>query len=298
METDDLRKVLVLAEKRSYSAAADALFISPSTLSRHIAALEDRLGVALFRRNSRSVTATKHGEMLIAYAKKAIELENEYQNQLAREKQKESFSIRIGTAVDLSCYGIMARLAGFWHGNREIMLSVNQGNQDELWDMLRNGRINFAFVQELGPSLEDEFSRLNVAVDRLTAILPRDHLLAQVENIRLSQLQKETFLMQSGQSMTRWLMDEAFRKAGFVPERALLEVSEVPADELVGRGFGIALGLEQVLKERHCEKVAVVPLTPPERIWINLVWSPGSLTAPEKAFISCFRDSSSKKTSL
>lgn len=296
METDDLRKVLVLAEKRSYAAAADALFISPSTLSRHIAALEDRLGVTLFRRNSRSVTATKHGEMLISYAKKAIELEDEYQNQLAREKQKESLSIRIGTAVDLSCYAIMTRLAGFWHGNREILLSVNQANQDELWDMLRNGRINFAFVQELGPSIEDEFSRLNVAVDRLAAVLPEEHLLAQVESIRLSQLQKETFLMQSGQSVSCWLMDEAFRRAGFVPERALLEVSELPVAELVGRGFGIALGQEQVLKARHCEKVAVVPLTPPERIWINLVWSPDSLTAPEKAFISCFRDSVSKKT--
>lgn len=298
METDDLRKVLVLAEKRSYAAAADALFISPSTLSRHIAALEDRLGVVLFRRNSRSVTATKHGEMLISYAKKAVELEDEYQNQLAREKQKECLSIRIGTAVDLSCYGIMTWIAGFWHGNRDIMLSVNPCSQDELWDMLRNGRINFAFVQEPGPSLEDEFSRLNVAVDRLAAVLPGDHLLAQVESIRLSQLQRETFLMQSGQSVPCWLMDEAFRKAGFVPERALLEVSEHPAVELVERGFGIALGLEQVLKARHHEKAAVVPLAPPERIWINLVWSPENLTPPEKAFISCFRDSVFKKPPL
>jgi len=64
MDTTHLREFVVLADKLNYSAAAQALFISPATLSRHICSLEDTLGVQLLERNNRFVRLTAAGSAL------------------------------------------------------------------------------------------------------------------------------------------------------------------------------------------------------------------------------------------
>ena len=61
METPDLRYILRLAEFGSVSRAARELGVDASTLSRHVSALESELGVLLFERRPRGVTATQTG---------------------------------------------------------------------------------------------------------------------------------------------------------------------------------------------------------------------------------------------
>lgn len=295
METDVLREILMLAEKRNYAAAADALFISTSTLSRHIAALENQLGVVLFHRNSRNVQVTQHGELLVSYAKKITQMEDEYLEKLDQAKRKEGNGIRIGAFFGLSSHGLMAQIASFLRQNREISLSLHSEEQHELLDMLREDRYDFVLVQEEGPSFEDGFNRLTVSMDRLVAVLPQDHLLAQAESVRLTQLQKEEFLLQPNQSMPYRLILDAFRRAGYAPKQTQLEITGIGAIELVEQGLGIALAQEKVLMEKERSGVALVPLQPQERIWINLVWRAESLSAPGRAFVAYFRDAVAKK---
>ncbi|MDR1712973.1 MAG: LysR family transcriptional regulator [Coriobacteriales bacterium] len=64
MDTTHLREFVVVAELLNYSEAARQLFISPATLTRHICALEDTLGVQLLERNSRYVRLTPAGQIL------------------------------------------------------------------------------------------------------------------------------------------------------------------------------------------------------------------------------------------
>lgn len=193
METNDLRELLILAEKRSYTATADALFISPSSLSRHIAAMEQQLGVSLFYRNSRSVLVTRYGELLLPYARKITELEDEYREELEKVRRSDGAGLCIGTFFGLSSLGIMTQIAKFLGDNREISLDIKIDTNDRLPDLLREGKYDLAFVQEENPSAEDEFRRLTVAVDSLSVALPADHVLAGAESIRLSQLRRSLF---------------------------------------------------------------------------------------------------------
>lgn len=290
MEIDVLREILMLAEKRNYAAAADALFISTSTLSRHIAALENQLGVVLFHRNSRNVQVTQHGEMLVSYAEKITQMEDEYLDKLNQVKRKEGNGIRIGAFFGLSSHGLMAQIASFLRQNQDISLSLHSEEQGELLDMLRKDRYDFVLVQEEGPSFDDEFNRMTVSMDRLVAILPQDHLLAQAESVRLTQLQREEFLLQPNQSMPYRLILDAFHRAGYTPKQTQMEITGVGAIELVEQGLGVALAQEKVVKEKNPSGVALVPLQPLERIWINLVWRAEGLPAPGRAFVAHFRD--------
>ena len=295
MDTDVLRELLMLEEKRSYAAAADALFISASTLSRHIAALENQMGVTLFHRNSRSVMTTPHGELLISYARKIIETEDECQEQMQKAKRKLGAGIRIGTGFDLSSYGLMSPIASFLRENIEIAVSAQREDEQLLPDMIRSGKYDFAFLQETAPSAGDEFSRMTVAIDQLAAVLPRNHLLAEAPSLRLTQLQKEDFLLQPAQTAAYRLTADSFRLAGYTPSRVQLEAEGVSLMELVEQGLGVALKLEHTANAAAVSNVAVVPLDPPERIWINLIWEPENITAAGKLFISHLREYAQKK---
>ena len=62
----ELFALSAVARHRSFRAAADELGISSSTLSHMMRALEERLGLRLFNRTTRSVAATEAGEELVA----------------------------------------------------------------------------------------------------------------------------------------------------------------------------------------------------------------------------------------
>ena len=73
MELEQLRIFLAVAERESFSAAARALFVSHSTTSRAVAALERELGAALLLREGRTVRLTREGEIMQAEAKRVLE---------------------------------------------------------------------------------------------------------------------------------------------------------------------------------------------------------------------------------
>ena len=290
MEIDILREIVLLAEKRSYAVAADALFISTSSLSRHVSALEQQLGVPLFIRTSRNVQLSRYGEMLLPYARKLMEVEDEYLEKLDRVKRSDGAGLRIGAYYGLAAHGVMAQIAKFVSVNQDISLTLQNGENDQLIEPLRKGRYDLAFIQETGPCAEDGLSRLTVAVDTLVAVLPVDHVLAKAESVRLTQLREETFLMQKMQSVPYRLAMDAFQRAGYAPKKAQLQIAGVGVLELVEQGMGVGLTQASIAQQQRYPSVALVPLDPPERVWANLVWNPETVSDVGKEFIAHFRD--------
>ena len=74
MTTENIREFKVLAEKRNYIAAAQALQTSQASLSRHIMAMEDELGFRLLERNTRNVELTLYGLRFLHYAREAVQI--------------------------------------------------------------------------------------------------------------------------------------------------------------------------------------------------------------------------------
>ena len=64
MEIDYVNEFLVLAKVLNYSDAADRLFISQSSLFKHIKALETELGVPLFEKDGKFIVLSKYGMIL------------------------------------------------------------------------------------------------------------------------------------------------------------------------------------------------------------------------------------------
>ena len=82
MEIEQLRVFLTLAETKNFTRAADRLFVSHSTVSRSLSALEDELGVRLVERDNRVVGLTAAGERLRDRAGELVRLADEIDEEM------------------------------------------------------------------------------------------------------------------------------------------------------------------------------------------------------------------------
>jgi DNA-binding transcriptional LysR family regulator len=82
MELEQLRIFVAVAEHGSYSAAAKDLFVSHSTTSRAVSALENELGVTLFDRKNRILGLTQAGQSLLRDARELLENAAQLKNNL------------------------------------------------------------------------------------------------------------------------------------------------------------------------------------------------------------------------
>ena len=99
MEIQDLRCFVAVVEHGGFRAAAEALHIAQSALSRRISRLEQRLGHQLLERSRRGVQLTPHGEMLLEGARRVLASLDDIAGRVADYR---------GTILRLGCAGTAA----------------------------------------------------------------------------------------------------------------------------------------------------------------------------------------------
>lgn len=126
----------------SFSEAAEENYISQSAISQQIQALERELGFKLFERRNRSFTLTPAGKY---FYRKSLVLTADYEC-MCRGATKivkgDDLSLRIGY---LRCYSgseFHRALDEFSARYPDVSVAVEYGNHEELYDMLRTGRVD------------------------------------------------------------------------------------------------------------------------------------------------------------
>lgn len=96
---NELEAVLAVARQRSFRAAAAELGMSTSALSYAVAALEERIGVRLFSRTTRSVALSEAGEQFVASIAPAVSAIRGAMDQAGSHGSRPSGTLRINTTV-------------------------------------------------------------------------------------------------------------------------------------------------------------------------------------------------------
>lgn len=123
---NDLKFFLAVAQHGGLSGAANELGTSASTVSRHIAALEERLGVTLFLRQQTGYLLTDDGENLrqhveqVEQAMTAVE-----RNSHLSAQQEVSGQVRLATTEMLAIHLIVPHLPGFRARYPKLQVEIN-----------------------------------------------------------------------------------------------------------------------------------------------------------------------------
>lgn len=184
---------LTVAEERSFTGAAKRLGVSPSAMSHSIRSLEERLGVRLLSRTTRSVAPTEAGEQLLARLRPALTEVGQALDELSGLRDKPAGRVRLlmpRFAVDSI---LAAKLGRFAREYPEIILDVT--TDDSRMDLVAGG---FDAGIHLGEYIEKDMIAVRVGADHTPVIVgspayisshpkpksPRDLLQHQCINFR------------------------------------------------------------------------------------------------------------------
>src|ERR1700733_10781105 len=146
-----LRAFVAVADHGGFHRAAERLNLTQSTISQQIKRLELETKRPLFRRTTRSVALTDAGEMLLADARRLLQLEEAARHRLAAPRL--SGTVRLGVVEEVAGGSLPSALGRFAILHPGVKLEVQIGVSAELIDQLNRGRLDVVFAKRpLGTS--------------------------------------------------------------------------------------------------------------------------------------------------
>ncbi|MBU1183844.1 MAG: LysR family transcriptional regulator [Proteobacteria bacterium] len=228
-----------VAKNKSFSHAAEALFLSQPSVSNQIKLLEEAYGLKLFDRSGRNIELTNPGEILLSYAERIFSLAKEADSVIEEIKALKAGSIRISASNTLGAYYLPDILDLFQKKHPQVEICMNVGyTQTVVEDIL-------AFRSDLG-LIGREVSHPNIVViplweEELILIVPPDHVFTKCGTVAISRLQDQPFIMNEKGSGGREITEEILAVAAVSP-RVVMELGENEAvKRAVASGLGIAL---------------------------------------------------------
>lgn len=269
MEFKQIAYFLKVADLGSYSAAADELYISQSSLSKQIMALEKELGFLLFERSKRKIAITPAGKAFLAHARN---LQAEFQAMLADvAPYKTAPALSIISIPVIAQYGITTRIARFRQAHAQIQLALEEREASAILPALKNRECDLAFLRDnyLDKTLYDT---VEVAHDQFLVALSRQHRVAHRQSLSLRDLADENFIMFDKGTVVHELAMDACRAAGFEPRifYASLRVESILG--LVASNSGIALMMQKIFEYHKHPDVVSVPLRETIASSLVLAW--------------------------
>ncbi|MEO0329019.1 MAG: LysR family transcriptional regulator [Pseudomonadota bacterium] len=132
LEIDVLRAFVAIAETGSFSAAANVVFRTPSAISMQIKKLEETLGRPVFERDTRSVSLTHDGEVLLGYARRLLSINREAMTHF--HNSEISGTITIGMNDDIAEQVLKLFLSQFSQSHPNITVNFVMDHSSKLHD--------------------------------------------------------------------------------------------------------------------------------------------------------------------
>jgi LysR family transcriptional regulator, nitrogen assimilation regulatory protein len=176
MDLRQLRYFVAVAERGGFGAAASALNVAQSALSRHVKQLEHELGGSLLERGARGVAATESGKVLLARARWLLGTVDDIKAEVRTENREPSGTVRLGAPPSLAdiLYAPIAKI--FTERFPRVRLEMSEGLTEALSDRLLRAELDIAIVTM--PQPIDHLDYETLVVEQLFLIGPtRDPLL-------------------------------------------------------------------------------------------------------------------------
>lgn len=270
----------------SYSAAARALSVSPSAVSKSVRRLEEQLGVALFTRTTRSLTLTTEGRDLHQRALRLIEAAEDIEQTATSLRGAPSGRLRIAAPLPIGIHVVAPALAEFRRRYPEVTIDLRLS--DQFVDMVAQG-IDVAV--RIGDLSDSRLLSRKLSTQTLCCFASPEYLAARGRPENLADLgghDTVALRFQSSGQLLRWPFRQRAGVTEIVPEAAItVDASDALVAALLG-GAGIGM-TSTLLAQPHVERGTLIPVLESfavERSAITVVWPESRSSNPAvRAFL-------------
>ncbi|MEG0371326.1 MAG: selenium metabolism-associated LysR family transcriptional regulator [Clostridium sp.] len=246
MDFKQIEAFVNVAKYKSFSKAADAIYLSQPTISAHIASLEQELSTNLFDRNGKDIRLTHGGTLFLEYAINLTNIRNTAITNIANYNNKIAGKLTIASST-APCRFILPKLvSSFRSSYNEVTFDVKEESTKNVVSMIIGGESEIGIVGEHLKDPRLKYSK--ISEDNLVLVSNNKDL---PEDLELDDLYNELFILREKGSATRNTFEAALESNGHSPSKlkVLAEVSSLEAViQFVKTGTGLS-----VVSELSCE---------------------------------------------
>jgi DNA-binding transcriptional LysR family regulator len=247
-----------VAKRRSFSKAAEELFISQPAVTKHIKELERKVGMGLIQRRRGGFALTEAGKILFKYTHKISSHLMDIENLLEDLKKDHQGILKIGTTESYS-KGLMPKLlSGFQTSFPFMKIALDVGNSEEIEKSLlvyKNDLVLIA-VTKKSPRCES----IPFLKEELVLIVSPNHPLVKRKTVSLKGLGRYPLIIRAKGSTTRRIILQAFKEVGIHPSLLIEAGSSEFIKQWVSEGKGVSIIVKRTVEDE--EKRGIIKTIP------------------------------------
>ena len=201
-----------VASLKSFSKAAEDLFLTQPTVSGHILSLEQSLSLRLFDRTSREVRPTKAGEVFLKYASKILSSRKDLLNALSEFSQGIRGELFLGASTIPGEYILPGLVGDFKKEHPHFILSLKIADTKEIIQDVLQDDVEFGMIGAKldHPSLHFE----KYEEDEIIVVASSGHPLTRKKRVDVEEILREPWIIREEGSGTQMAVEKALRKKG------------------------------------------------------------------------------------
>lgn len=205
-----LKIFVTVCETGSATAAGEKLFIAQPSISLAISELEDYYGIKLFDRISKRLHITEAGKSFLQYATHIVRLFEDM------EKEIKNFDtigiIRIGTSITIGNCLLPGFVTRFKETHPQMDVKVIIDNSESIQQYILSNQIDIGLIEGVVHSPYIKVHKFRD--DELVMICGNEHPFAYKQNVEISELQGEGFILRETGSAGREIFDSMMTSHG------------------------------------------------------------------------------------
>ncbi|MEU8997809.1 LysR family transcriptional regulator [Streptomyces caniferus] len=263
IEARRLHILRAVADHRTVTAAAAALYLTPSAVSQQLAALEQETGHRLVERSARGVRLTAAGDILLAHANAVLAQLERAESELAAYGSGEAGTVTVAAFATGIGLVVAPALTALTRTAPGIRVRVQDAEGDASLLMVLDRQVDVAVAVEYrgAPRADDpRLTRVPLYAEPFDAVLPPGHRLAGVAQVAVADLAEDPWIGPYPGNPCHDVVVLACEYAGFEPrlEHSSDDFRAVVA--LASAAAGVALVPRSALRDMDLTGVAVRPV--------------------------------------
>lgn len=224
MELRQLKYFIKAAELQNFTSAAEALFITQSTLSQQIKQLEDELGLPLFDRIAKRVRLTQAGNAFLPYAKKTAQDSEEGRVMLRDLMDLKTCILNIGATYGLTDL-LTKAVSDLSLQYPQVKLIIAFGTTQQLLQQLDTGKLDL-MLSFYGQHNNDHVTTEPLFSSRLSLIVHSSHPLVAKGSVSLKEMVSLPLILPSAGYSIRHQLDTILQRENLHPNLSM-EVNDI-----------------------------------------------------------------------
>lgn len=239
MTLQELRYIVALADTGHFGKAAEACFVTQSTLSTQLRKLEESLGQVLFDRSLKRITPTPKGREIVAAARNILAEAERIRDLAGHTQDPMARTIHLGIIPTLGPYYLPGALALLRKRHPALRPLLREETTQQIVDHLLDGELDAGLLAL--PVTDDRIRAEPLFHEYFFAALPAAHALAARKTLRAADIKREKLLLlDEGHCLRDQALDFCHAHSSNLREEVRATSLET-LRQMVGMGLGVTL---------------------------------------------------------